>query len=114
MRNSLYLQGAESQMNIKTIGCAIALAALVGTGIAADRTPAQAQIAPAPIQYWERGGQNSDRNLAATLNRLDGLIGQLQGDQHDYGGYRVRAIAAMQQARADLDQALAFDRAHGH
>jgi hypothetical protein len=101
-------------MNIKTIGGAIALAALVGTGIAADRAPARAQLAPAPIRYLERGGQSSDRNLAATRNRLDGLIDQLQGDRHDYGGYRARAIAAMQQARADLDQALAFDRAHGH
>lgn len=101
-------------MNIRTIGGAIALAALVGSGIAADRAPAQAQAVPVPVQNWERGGQPSDRNLAVSRRRLEGVIDQLQRDQHDYGGYRVRAIAELQQARADLDQALEYDRQHGH
>jgi hypothetical protein len=44
--------------------------------------------------------------------RLETLIDQLQRDEHDYGGHRVAAIDAMQQARGQLDEALEYDRAH--
>jgi hypothetical protein len=45
---------------------------------------------------------------------LGGLIGQLEHDQRDYGGWRVRAIASMRQAREDLDKALQWDATHPH
>ena len=61
-----------------------------------------------------RGEVGSARNIAYVRRRLEALIDQLQKDQHDFGGYRVRAIAALQQARADLDQALQWDATHPH
>jgi hypothetical protein len=100
-------------MNLRTTGGAIALAVLIGTGIAADRTPVQAQAASP--QYWLRGERGSAKNLVQVDRRLEGMIDQLQHDQRDYGGYRVRAIAALQQARADIEEAIEYDRAHpGH
>ena len=61
-----------------------------------------------------RGEVGSARNIVYVRRRLETLIDQLQKDQHDFGGYRVRAIAALQQARADLDQALQWDATHPH
>ena len=59
-----------------------------------------------------RGEYGSARNLLWARTRLEGLIDQLQRDQRDYGGHRVAAIANMQQARAQLDQAIEYDRGH--
>jgi hypothetical protein len=71
-----------------------------------------AQTTPAP--NYQRGEVGSARNLQRVDTGLSRLIDQLQGDQHDYNGYRVKAIAEMQQAKADLDQALQWDATHGH
>lgn len=70
---------------------------------------ANAQIAPAL-----RGEYGSARNLIGVRRRLEVLIDQLQRDQRDYGGHRVSAVADMQQARAQLDEAIEYDRSHGH
>jgi len=59
-----------------------------------------------------RGEYGSARNLQWARTRLEGLIDQLQRDKRDYGGHRVAAIANMQQARAQLDQAIEYDRGH--
>ena len=69
-----------------------------------------AQSTPPPA----RGELGSARNLQRVRARLEQLIDQLQNDQHDFGGYRVKAIAAMREARADLDQALQWDATHPH
>jgi hypothetical protein len=61
-----------------------------------------------------RGEYGSARNLLRARTRLETLIDQLQRDQRDYGGHRVAAIANMQQARAQLDEAIEYDRSHGH
>jgi len=61
-----------------------------------------------------RGEVGSARNLQDVRARLEALIDQLQHDQHDYGGFRVRAIGAMAQARQDLDAALRWDATHGY
>jgi hypothetical protein len=45
---------------------------------------------------------------------LEKLIDQLQRDQHDFGGWRIKAVEAMRQARYDLDQALQWDATHAH
>ena len=59
-----------------------------------------------------RSEWGSSANIGAVRSRLDALVDQLQRDNHDYGGHRVAAIADMQQAQAQLTQALRYDRAH--
>jgi len=54
----------------------------------------------------------SDRNLWSVHGHLDAASDQLSHDRHDYGGHRVNAIGDLQQARADLVAAEAYDRAH--
>ncbi|MBV8073848.1 MAG: hypothetical protein JO140_00360 [Candidatus Eremiobacteraeota bacterium] len=102
-------------MNLRPFGTALAMVALLGTGVAAT-TVAQAQTVPivTPQPAWMRGEGGSARNLVHVRRRLEALIDQMQHDQHDYGGYRVQAIQALQQARADIVQALQYDATHGH
>jgi hypothetical protein len=89
-----------------------ALASLVlsismfGAG-AAFTSSAHAQNVPAL-----RGEYRSAQNLLFVRRRLEALIDQLQQDQRDYDGHRVAAVADMQQARAQLDQAIRYDRSH--
>ncbi len=80
-------------------------------GIAATLAASKAALAQTPPP---RGEVGSVRNIQFVRHRLEALIDQLQNDRRDYGGYRVRAIAALQQARADLDQALQWDATHPH
>ncbi len=88
---------------------------VTAAGIAATlaaSTAALAQQTTPPTQPPTRGEVGSARNLKKAEYMLERLIDQLQHDQRDYGGYRVKAIAALQQARADLDQALQWDASH--
>ncbi len=85
---------------ITGIGCATAVSAT-------HPTPASAQM----INQVRPNGP-SDRNLRGVRRRLEGLIDQLQRDQSDYGGHRVKAIADLQQARAEIVAALGDDRGH--
>ncbi len=87
----------------------LATAAGVAATLAASKV-ALAQTPPSP----PHGEIGSARNLQHVREKIAGLIDQLNGDRRDYGGYRVKAIAALQQARADLDQALQWDATHPH
>ncbi|HEV2440621.1 MAG TPA: hypothetical protein VGX97_11225 [bacterium] len=80
-------------------------------GMAATMVAASAALAQTPPS---RGEYGSGRNLIHARTSLEGLIDQLQHDQADYGGYRVRAIEAMQRARADIIAALQWDVTHPH
>ena len=98
-------------MNVRMLSLAGALAGtLAGGGIAVAQTTA----APPPLvaQAMMRGDRASDRNLRQVRRRLEGLIDQLQRDQHDYSGHRVAAIRDLTQARQEIDAALAADRGH--
>jgi len=92
----------------------LATAAGVAAALAASKVAlaATATTQPAPAQPPARGELGSARNIKRVRGALERLIDQLQHDQHDFGGYRVKAIAAMQQARVDLDQALQWDATH--
>ena len=57
-------------------------------------------------------GRNSDNNLRWARYALEANIDMLVRDQHDYNGYRVRAIGEMQAARQQIVVALAYDRNH--
>jgi len=78
-------------------------------GLAATMVAAGAAVAQTP-----RGEIGSARNLVNVRSSLERLIDQLQRDQADYGGYRVRAIEAMQRARQDIVAALQWDATHPH
>ncbi len=91
----------------------LATAAGVAATLAASKVALAATTTATPTtQPPSRGEIGSARNLRRVRAALEHLIDELQRDQHDFGGYRVRAIAAMQQARADLDQALQWDATH--
>jgi len=48
-------------------------------------------------------------------SHLGSLIGELERDNHDYGGHRVDAVNDMQQAESQITQALQYDSSHpGH
>lgn len=61
-----------------------------------------------------RGEVGSARNIVEVRRALERLIDQLQHDQHDFGGYRVRAIEDMRRARQNLTAALQWDATHSH
>ena len=100
-------------MNLRVIGGIVALAALLGSGVAATPSVAQAQVYT-PTPQWMRGERGSARNLLSVRRHLEALIDQMQHDQRDYGGYRVQAIQALQQARQDIIAAIEYDATHGH
>jgi len=56
------------------------------------------------------GPRSSDNNLRFARYRVEENIDMLQRDRHDYHGYRVLAIAKMQDAREQINQALRYDR----
>ncbi|HEY8297966.1 MAG TPA: hypothetical protein VIG32_08095 [Candidatus Baltobacteraceae bacterium] len=97
--------------------------ALLGTGILAGAlaigsiaSSAAQTIPSAPNTgahtMYQRGERGSAANLLRERRRLEVVIDRLSHDQHDYGGHRVAAISLLQQARAQLDQAIEYDRTH--
>ncbi len=81
-------------------------------GAAATFAATKAAFAQTPPPPGTRGEVGSAKNIQNVRRSLERLIDQLQRDQHDFGGWRVKAIQAMQQARSDLDQALQWDATH--
>ena len=64
------------------------------------------------IAAFERGQFASNENLEHTRTIVERSITMLQQDAHDYGGYRVKAIAALGAARDQLTDALQYVSAH--
>ncbi len=96
-------------MRIKTL---LALGALLSALTLAGTAGAQTTPTPA-APYHLRGERGSARNLLHVRRRLEAMIDQLQRDQHDYGGYRVKAIADLRASRADIQAAIDWDATHG-
>ena len=72
-----------------------------------------AMASPAGPQRVAITQAQSDSNLRWAYNHIERNIDFLQNDQHDYGGYRVRAIALFQQARQQILKGLRFDNGRG-
>ena len=70
------------------------------------RTMGTAMTAAVPVD------NRSDRNLLQVRGNLEHIIDVLQRDNHDYGGHRAAAIAALQRARQDIIIALRYDSRH--
>jgi hypothetical protein len=75
---------------------------------------AAAMVATRDAFAQTRGEVGSARNIIEVRRALERLIDQLQHDQRDYGGYRVKAIEEMRRARQNLIAALQWDAAHSH
>ncbi len=88
------------------------IAAAAGAAATFAATKAAFAQTPPPQPPGTRGEIGSAKNVQYVRRALERLIDQLQRDQHDFGGWRVKAIQAMQQARYDLDQALQWDATH--
>jgi protein-tyrosine-phosphatase len=58
---------------------------------------------------FERSQAGSDRNLNYVRTYLERAIAMLRNDNHDYGGYRVKAIADLEAARDQIGTALRQD-----
>jgi len=56
------------------------------------------------------GQHQSNQSLVNARQNLEHAIDALARDAHDYGGFRVKAMQAMQAARTQIDQALQFQR----
>lgn len=92
----------------------LATAAGIAATLAASKVALAATTSTPSTPPPDRGELGSARNIRRVRGALERLIDELQRDQHDFGGYRVKAIAAMQQARGELDQALSWDATHPH
>jgi hypothetical protein len=97
-------------MNVRLI---VLSAALAGTALSTVASAQQLPYNPTMQQQHLRGNRGSDQNIRREYRRLEQVIDGLQRDQRDYGGHRVQAIQALQQARQQLDEALEYDRTHG-
>lgn len=53
-----------------------------------------------------RPTQLADSSIQQQIGWIDNAIPTLQNDNTDYGGYKEKAVAALQQARRELTQAL--------
>ena len=61
-----------------------------------------------------RSQRNSNGDMARVRRLVDRMIGQLDGDQRDYGGHRVNAIRDMQAARGEITAAEQYARSRGY
>lgn len=66
------------------------------------------------IATFVRGQAASNENIAHARTIVERSITMLQQDAHDYGGFRVKAIAALGAARDQLTDALQYAAAHGN
>jgi Flp pilus assembly protein TadB len=56
----------------------------------------------APTHHWMRGETRSNRNIRQVRRHLEHVIDELQHDQQDYAGHRVKALDLLNQARQEL------------
>ena len=98
-------------MNVRLI---VLSAAIAGTALTTAASAQLQQPQPYAVSAQHvRGNRGSDQNIRREFRRLEQVIDGLQRDQRDYGGHRVQAIQALQQARQQLEEALEYDRTHG-
>jgi hypothetical protein len=93
------------------VGTALAAAAAPGS-VVAPPTIVPATMAPKPRSSGMQGEYWSNRNVSRTRIKLEHVIDELNRDQHDYGGHRVKALDLLRQARQELLAAEAFEKAH--
>ena len=78
----------------------------------ASVVPSDVRSEDADIAAFVRGQAASNRNLDNEKLVVERVIDMLQRDAADYGGYRAKAIAALQAAHDQLADAIAYRNAH--
>ena len=68
-----------------------------------------AMASPAGLQRVAITQARSDSNMRWAYNHIERNIDFLQNDQHDYGGYRAKAVSLFQSARQQIVLGLRFD-----
>lgn len=88
-----------------------AVSAAVG---APSVTPSATPTAGATMRphQWRRNGSSSNHNIHEIRKHLERVIDELQHDQHDYAGHRVKALDLLNQARQELLLAEQSDTGH--
>lgn len=66
-------------------------------------------LAPSNANMYPVPQGQSNRNVRQSVRYLQAAIGMLQQDQTRYGGWRTKAIASLQSAISNLQQALRFN-----
>jgi|SRR5215472_2982398 len=92
----------------------LATAAGIGATLAAASAALGAPV-PAPVggatptpggtmapKTYHRNATGSNRNIREIRKHLEHVIDELQHDQHDYAGHRVKALDLLNQARQEL------------
>jgi hypothetical protein len=82
----------------------LAAATGVGAALAAVSAALGAPVAAPTMapSRWMRGEGRSNHNVRMVRKHLEHVIDELQHDQHDYGGHRVKALDLLNQARQEL------------
>ena len=85
------------------LATAAGVGAVLATASAAIAAPVPSANATAtPNHQWQRGEFRSNHNIREVRKHLERVIDELQHDQHDYGGHRVKALDLLDQARQEL------------
>ena len=93
------------------IGASIAAAsAALGAPVPVGSTPTPSTTMQP--KTWRRNGSMSNHNIHAIRKHLERVIDELQHDQHDYAGHRVKALDLLNQARQELLLAEQSDTGH--
>ena len=82
-------------------------------GLSAADAPAPAPGATPPGPHaGEAHDRQDDNKLHRAMKALDEAIEDLKKAPHDFGGHKVAAIEACENAKKQLHEALAFDEKH--
>ena len=88
---------AAAGLGATVAAASVALGAPIATSTSAPGSTAT--MAPRP---WKRNGTGSNRNIRMIRKHLEHVIDELQHDQHDYAGHRIKALDLLEQARQEL------------
>jgi hypothetical protein len=82
---------------------------LTGPSFAQNPPPADAPAAPAIVPVAVVHHEHH-QEIHKAMRKLRGAKLDLEKASHDYGGHKVKAIAAIDAALQELKEALAFDK----
>jgi hypothetical protein len=98
-------------LGVATTMAATAMAAAAAPPVPVVPPPTMAPR-PYPSGHWQRGENQSNRNITRVRVKLERVIDELQHDQRDYDGHREKALDLLQRARTELLAAENWDRSH--
>ena len=98
------------------LATAAGLGASIAAASAAFSAPVPVGSTPTPAATMHanrmRNGAASNHNIHEIRKHLERVIDELQHDQHDYAGHRIKALDLLNQARQELLLAEQSDKGH--